>query len=239
MGIQKVCRELKIINNMKKKLKFNLLIFYLFTSLEIIACNNISSKSDVQQIDLSVSYKKTRDMFIVAHNKLNKIRTYNFNQKTLITPTDDAIIFYETFYKHAPVLIKNTKFFHKDLLQMLKDSSILKNEEFNNDIVRLLYNSSIEDYTLIIDSLFSFYKNNQIEFDAFEHSIIQNSRLSLLVRLNCGNSNLIHLLNKIKKNQDPKQRELNKIIESILNCEDLNGAKEMNKFQPPFFKSIN
>ncbi len=40
-------------------------------------------------------------------------------------------------------------------------------------------------------------------------------------------------------NKESKQLELNTVIEGMLSCDDLKGAKEMNRFQPPLFKSGN
>lgn len=194
-----------------------------FTCLIVISCR----KTTINNSD-------TLNIFLKGESVLTKEREKISRENILFTPIDEAIILFESFSKHSPELLGKTVLYKDQLLTILKDTTLKKGDEFNNDIIRLLYNVPLIDYIDVIDSVDSYYKQKLIAYSALECSIIQNNHLSLKLHLNCNNTKLRKILGRIRKGVS--NQNLVEAIDDILNCNELGDAKEMNIYQPPFFR---
>ncbi len=194
-----------------------------FTFIIVFSCNQIK-----------ITTSDTLNIFLKGELALTKEREKIAKENILFTPIDEAIIFFNTFNKYSPELIMHTSLYKDQLLAILKDTTLIKGGEFDNDIIRLLYNVPLLDYLDVIDSVDSFYKHKLVAFSALECAIIQNNHLSLKLHINCNNFKLREKLSRIRK--DVTNTNLIEAIDDILICNDLDNVKEMDIYQPPFFR---
>ncbi len=215
-----------------KKHKTLLVIVILLVSSQL----NANKKEDFQT---------TKQLFLNCQHKIDKFDNTT-GKKRFVDPIEENEVFYEIVMKTAPTLYTQTELYKLELINLFVDADIKKHKSAKYNILRLLDNLCIEDYVDVIDSVYVFYKRNQVSFEILDMTIGQDFNMSNQVAKKYKNEKLQILLTEILN--DIKSGKLKVItppygfretIEKILSGKEWQELQEIEKTQPPLLKQQN
>jgi hypothetical protein len=211
------------------------IIYVTILLINSCACSNASQANR--------SNNKTLDMFLKFEMAISKYRDSVKTNKLFLSPQDESYDFKRILIQTSPDLLQHTDRYVNDLLDMLKKNKIDNTTNSNNDIIWLLYNLCIEEYSNAIAILYDYYKLDIINFKTFESAIVQNNHLSNQVGLQYQNEKLRKVLESIyhdnTNRHDSEHEKLQRIIKDVIDGKDYYELKELNTVQPPFFTHKN
>jgi len=218
---------------MNSQSKFLALIL-IFSCFQLVASNIIKDDS------------LARQLFVKAEQKSIEFRKKNYKLR-FVDPIEMNEVFYRIVMKESPELYTDTRKYKIGLLNILKDKTIKRDDETNRDVFRILDNLCIDDYVEVIDSVYSFYRMKQVEFEDLDNAVTQDFNMSNQLERNYKNEKLQILLTKIL--QDIKTGKLlvetppfsfKEEIENLLSGKSWeNDLKWLGKTQPLLLKQQN
>jgi hypothetical protein len=207
---------------------------------------------------------KGQEMFLKVEEVMNEHYAILTKNETFEDPLSRNLFLFQTVNQYAPELLISTNEYKIDLLYLLNDSvNIKKQNLFNGDIIFILCNLCIEDYSDLILQAFQLYKENKISLQDFGDIIFQDTDVSVQVYKNYQNPLLIKTLNTVMQDIDssielqdkivmdniklPLYQQINiqkiqRLIEQILSGNSWNGnennsfdvsIKKLSQIQPP------
>lgn len=137
-------------------------------------------------------------LFLKFENKIENVRKKNNQLKKFISPVDEAIIFESTLEKEAPKLINNTQAYWNFLVNIFSNKQMRKGNQYDLDLVKILYHLCIDDYITAVDTIYSRYRENKINLNVLLNSIITfEGHYSNIIALNYRSKKLQLLFEKL------------------------------------------
>lgn len=137
-------------------------------------------------------------LFLKFENKIENVRKKNNQLKKFISPVDEAIIFESILEKEAPKLINNTQAYCNFLVNILSNKQMKKGNEYDLDLVKILYHLCIDDYITAVDTIYNRYRENKINLNVLLNSIITfEGHYSNIIALNYSSKKLQLLFEKL------------------------------------------
>ena len=189
-------------------------------------------------------------LFRVIENKMDAHRDSLDKKGIFDEPIGRASYLFKTVKEVAPQLLTNTKFYKNEMLALLVDTVVKKNEFTNGDIVYILYNLPTDDYVDLLNSVVPLYKNGSINLYIFKLFVFQDLVVSVSLYKNYANEKLQDFLDKVLEDNDLilKAELEDKLFRvRILNLksgelwrtdEEGPGMEEASKIQPPVLDSL-
>lgn len=200
------------------------------------------------QVKSTVTYKDAVALFMRSEIKLIQHREYVFKKRIFEDPVGNDQVVFNTIRKESPELFKSTIIYKDHLLQMLTDSALKRNEFFNDDIIKVLYNLCIDDYVDVMERACILFKNKQISLFVFKNIIIQDFSMSNQVARNYKNEKLQSFLYRLQQDTTLMARiakeqpypYFKEQIQDIISGKEWEGnLKEADTIQPPYLKQSN
>lgn len=137
-------------------------------------------------------------LFLKFENKIENVRKKNNQLKKFISPVDEAIIFESILEKEAPKLINNIQAYCNFLVNILSNKQMKKGNEYDLDLVKILYHLCIDDYITAVDTIYNHYRENKINLNVLLNSIITfEGHYSNIIALNYSSRKLQLLFEKL------------------------------------------
>jgi hypothetical protein len=222
-----------------ERIKMNLLSKFLLLIL-VLHCFQLKARNNIKDDTIA------RQLFIKAEQKAIEFRKGTYELR-FVDPIEMNEVFYKIVIKESPELYTDTQKYKNGLIKILKDKSIIRDDETNRDVFRILSNLCIEDYVDVIDSVYSFHMQKQVEFEDLYDAVFQDFNLSNQVGKKFDNERLQVQLTQIL--QDIKTRKLLVVsppygfqegIEDLLSGKLWKDElKEFEKIQPPLLNQKN
>jgi hypothetical protein len=201
---------------------------------------NIYNTKDINpknQINIDSTYK----LFLSAENHLAELNEKLKGSFELDEPLSKNARFLEVFSREAPSLVFETNRHVASLLMLLANG---RNEDknYNEDIIKLLYNLCIEQYIIAVDSISILYIQDKINLTSYKLCIEQDFILCNQIQKNYSNPLVICLLNRIINSfgpivSDEEQNFISKIKYILSGVDWESELKETDIIQPPLIKS--
>ena len=137
-------------------------------------------------------------LFLKFENKIENVRKKNNQLKKFISPVDEAIIFESILKKEASELINNTKAYANFLVNIISNKQMKKGNEYDLDLVKIIYHLCIDDYITAVDTIYNRYRENKINLNVLLNSIITfEGHYSNIIALNYSSKKLQLLFEKL------------------------------------------
>lgn len=189
----------------------------------------------------SVTYKEALKSFLKSEKKLMEHRKKSLNDKLQSDPLTEYRYWIRTFEKNSPEVLKNTKLYSKQLIKMLVDKTLTKDKAFDRDVIMVLYNLCIEDYSDVLQSIYRLYQEKKISFQSLSLAVDQDIAFNSQVAVKYQSPKLRNILNRIAadaafmkfKQGVSLRNRLKDILSGKVWQEE---AKQMIDIQPPIMK---
>jgi hypothetical protein len=206
----------------------------IFLTLFLVQCFNINSTNKLVRKEGEVLFWKAEKKAIDYRKALGRKNVY-------MDPIDLNMEIYKIFKKESPDLFENTSNYTDNLLMILIHENKNKDYYTDYDVIHILYNLCLNDYLILIDKVYSHFKNGEINFDVFSETIIQDFNLSNQLAKNYNNAEVISMFNKIVNDVNGKKIIIKKDsllfrtkIERIISGKEwIEMLKSAEKIQPP------
>jgi len=211
------------------------IIFLVFNLFRKDTCPTIRLEDPLKSVTYNeavISFLRS-EKIVMAHRKRNFIKS---------DPITEYKFWLKTFTKYSPEMLKKTNLYSVHLIKMLTDKSIKKDNVFNRDVIMLLYNLCVEEYSVVLQSLYKNYRENTLDFSILSLAIDQDITFNNLVAAKYKNQRIRSILTEIM--WDKKLSTLENGIDLKNRIKDiLSGkvwteeAQEMEIIQPPIMNS--
>lgn len=183
------------------------------------------------------NYAHTLSLFLKSENILERHRQNQIKKRIYSEPISEYNFWVITFRKHSLELFNNVGVHRKNLLHMLQDNMLKKGENFNDDIVKLLYNQCIDEYANTINILYPLFLKKKITKQTFKSFIVQDAAFCNNVAKNYQNEKLRYTLKEIYKAIKDTDSALAVEIDMLLSGKSWRDiGYEMSIYQPPILK---
>lgn len=145
--------------------KITYFLFILF-GLLVSSCEYGASTKETKEYDTLVDIFQKSENLLIQYRKMKQE-----GGKDSIDLQDYA---YKTFKSESPELLNNTKKYKEGLWRLLIDDDIQKDAKTNEDIALLLFNLDSKDFLESKEKVFSYYKEDKIDFDLLKLMLMPN-----------------------------------------------------------------
>lgn len=162
----------------------------------IILIIALSGKDLKAQDQYLTNYTKVRAAFIKVENKAIEERA-KIVKLRFFDPIERADRFFQILQNDSPELLINTDIYKFEILSLLNDTTIQKDQFTILDIEGLLYNLCLENYLTILDTVYFKVKQQKLDFVVLEDLAIQDFNVSNLLLVNYEDTKVQNIISKI------------------------------------------
>jgi len=233
--------EINFLENMKRFIYISFMVSFIMNlAPESHSQTNIYNTKDINlknQTNIDSTYK----LFLSAENHLAELNKKLAGSLELDEPLSKNSRFLEVFSREAPSLVFETDRHVESLLIILANGNNY-NKNYNEDIIKLLYNLCLEHYIIAVDSISTFYTLGKINLAQYKLCVEQDFILCNQIQKNYNNTLVICLLNRIINSfgptlSDEEQDFISKIKYILSGADWESELKEADIIQPPLIRS--